>query len=98
MIRPPFGTVNENIIQEAEKNNVVIILWSIDTLDWSQKESANIAQNVLGNVRPGDIILMHSDEDKQATAEALPTIIKGLQEKGYDIVGLDELLQLNAYK
>lgn len=98
MIRPPFGTVNETIIKEAEKNNVIIILWSIDTLDWSQKESPNIAQNVLDNVRPGDIILMHSDEDKQATVEALPAIIEGLQDKGYSIVGLDELLNIDAYK
>lgn len=98
IIRPPFGIINDNIIKEARKNNCIIVLWSIDTLDWSQKESANITANVLNNVRPGEIILMHSDEDKQATVQALPGIIAGLQQKGYQVVGLDEMLKINAYK
>jgi len=98
IFRPPFGAMNETVIKEAEVNNDIIVLWSIDTLDWSQKESENIAQNVLRNVRPGDIILMHSDEDKQATVEALPIIISGLKARGYKIVGLDELLNVKAYK
>ncbi len=98
IFRPPFGAMNETVIKEAEANNDIIVLWSIDTLDWSQKESENIAQNVLRNVRSGDIILMHSDEDKQATVEALPIIISGLKTRGYSIVGLDELLNVKAYK
>jgi peptidoglycan/xylan/chitin deacetylase (PgdA/CDA1 family) len=53
---------------------------------------------VLDNVRPGDIVLMHSNNDRAATVEALPRIITGLREKGYEIVGLDVLLGRPAYK
>jgi peptidoglycan/xylan/chitin deacetylase (PgdA/CDA1 family) len=53
----------------------------IDTLDWSHKAATILPRNVLDNVRSGDIILMHSDEDKGETAAALPIIIEGLQKR-----------------
>ncbi|MGE5417252.1 MAG: polysaccharide deacetylase family protein, partial [Acidobacteriota bacterium] len=98
LMRPPFGAVNQDVLNEADHNGDKLILWSIDTLDWSQKDKENIAQNVLRNVRPGEIILMHCNQDKQATADALPLIIEGLSERGYQIVSLSEMLQVPAYK
>ncbi|WP_425806293.1 polysaccharide deacetylase family protein [Desulfitobacterium sp. Sab5] len=92
-IRPPYGIVTDQVLNVAKARGQKLIIWSTDTLDWSQKEKENIVQNVLLNVRPGEIILMHSNGDKQATAEALPAIIEGLQAKGYKIVTLKELLQ-----
>ncbi|SFC29036.1 polysaccharide deacetylase family protein [Clostridium uliginosum] len=98
IIRPPYGALSQNSIDEIVKNNYKIVIWSIDTLDWSQKESSNITKNVLDNARDGDIVLMHSDGDKKATLEALPVIIEGLKKKGYKIVTLDELLNIKAYQ
>lgn len=98
IIRPPYGDVNQNVIDILSKSNYKAVLWSIDTLDWSQKEKANIVNNVVNNIRPGDIILMHTTEDKKATIEALPEIITKLKEKGYSFVTLDELLNVSAYK
>lgn len=98
LIRPPYGNTNDLILKEVARNNLKVVIWSIDTLDWSQKEKANITKNVLDNVRPGEIILMHSNEDKKTTLEALPDIIDGLKDKGYSIVTLSELLGVNAYK
>lgn len=98
LMRPPYGSTNDLILKVAARNNLKIVIWSIDTLDWSQKEKANITKNVLDNVRPGEIILMHSNEDKKTTLEALPDIINGLKNKGYSIVTLSELLGVNAYK
>lgn len=92
-VRPPYGIVTDQVLNAAKARGQKLIIWSTDTLDWSQKEKENIVQNVLLNVRPGEIILMHSNGDKQATAEALPAIIEGLQAKGYKIVTLKELLQ-----
>jgi len=98
IIRPPYGALTQNSIDEIEKTNYKMVIWSIDTLDWSQKESSNITNNVLNNVRNGDIILMHSNGDKKATLEALPAIIEGLEKKGYKIVTLDELLNITPYQ
>lgn len=98
MIRPPFGAINQDVLDVCTKEQENVILWSIDTLDWSQPEPEQIARNVLDNVRPGEIILMHSCKYREATVQALPLIIEGLQEKGYQMVDLSELLQKPAYK
>ena len=98
LLRPPFGETDEEVVEAARQTGNKIVLWSIDTLDWSQKEAENIRKNVMDNVRNGDIILMHSNEDKAETAKALPLIIEELQQQGFEIVGLDQLLGLPAYK
>jgi peptidoglycan/xylan/chitin deacetylase (PgdA/CDA1 family) len=98
MIRPPYGAINNDVLKVCENKQERVILWSIDTLDWSQPNSVHIAQNVLANVRPGDIILMHSTKDSPATVQALPQIIEGLRKKGYDMVDLSVLLEIPAYK
>ncbi|WP_312092110.1 polysaccharide deacetylase family protein [Niallia sp.] len=98
MIRPPYGETNEILIENAKDKGYSVIIWSIDTLDWSQKDAKNIIKNVTDNLRNGDIILMHSDSEKAETAKALPTIIEAVQERGFEIVGLDELLGVEAYQ
>ncbi|MFD0824927.1 DUF4309 domain-containing protein [Neobacillus sp. M.A.Huq-85] len=98
LLRPPYGAVNNTVISTATQNGYKIVLWSIDTLDWSQMESSNIENNVLKNIRNGDIILMHSDDDKVQTAKALPHIIEELTRKGFEIVDLQTLLGQKAYK
>lgn len=99
MIRPPHGMVNDNVLSGIRGTNNRIVIWSIDTMDWVKNiEIPNVVGNVLDNVRPGDIILMHSGPGQRTALSALSDIIKGLFEKGYRIVGLGELLNVNPYK
>ena len=91
-MRPPYGASNETVIKVIKDNNSVSILWSIDTLDWSDREVSSILKNVTDNLRPGDIILMHSNGDKGVTADALPSIIEAIKAKGYKISTLDKLV------
>lgn len=92
-VRPPYGAINPTVVDALDAQGKLTILWSIDTLDWAGDDAAMVAANVLDNVRPGDIILMHSIDGRGNTVRALPVIIKGLHEKGYAMVRLDELLQ-----
>jgi peptidoglycan/xylan/chitin deacetylase (PgdA/CDA1 family) len=98
LIRPPYGSTNDTVENTLTALNYKSILWSIDTLDWEQREPSNILSNVIDNVRPGEIILMHCDGDKKATTEALPNIIIKLKEMGYNFVTVDKLLNCTAYK
>lgn len=98
MMRPPYGETDEKLAAAVREEGSSIVLWSIDTLDWSQMEADNIVKNAAENLRNGDIILMHSDADKRATAEALPRIIEAIKSQHIEIVGLDELLDISAYK
>lgn len=98
LIRPPYGDINEVAQNSLTALNYKSIIWSTDTLDWEQREVSNIVKNVVNNVRPGEIILMHCNEDKKATTEALPQIISKLKQMGYSFVTVDKLLNVSAYK
>jgi len=82
IIRLPYGSVNDTVENTLISYQYTSVLWSIDTLDWDQRQVDNITKNVVNNVRPGEIILMHCDGDKKVTADALPGIIIQLTEMG----------------
>ncbi|MBU3182896.1 polysaccharide deacetylase family protein [Clostridium psychrophilum] len=98
LIRPPYGDINEDAQNSLTALNYKSVIWSTDTLDWEQREASNIVKNVVNNVRPGEIILMHCNEDKKATTEALPQTISKLKQMGYSFVTVDKLLHVSAYK
>ncbi len=81
--RPPYGDINDNVISDFKDLNLKMVLWSIDTLDWSQRDAIHITKNVSEYLRPGDIILMHCNSDKTETVKALPEVIQAIKDKGY---------------
>ncbi|MBI2577255.1 MAG: polysaccharide deacetylase family protein [Candidatus Wildermuthbacteria bacterium] len=87
--RPPFGTINASLFQCVISQDLKGILWNLDSLDWKENMPAeNIAENVLSNVKHGDIILFHDIIDKAA----LETILYQLRQKEFTIVPLSSLL------
>ena len=65
------------------------VLWSLDTMDWKTKSTANTISAVLHNVRDGDIVLMHSIIRETATAVEL--MVPELVRRGYKLVTVSEL-------
>ena len=93
LFRPPEGRVSENILSASGKHGYDVILWSIDTLDWSHNPSDNICAVVKNNLTGGDIILMHDYvSGKNTTCDALRQIIPDLLSKGYTFVTVSELI------
>jgi len=97
IFRPPYGDTNDLVISVCKSLHYKIVLWSIDSLDWAENNEDIVVKNVVDNIRPGDIILMHSSEDTTIEVKALPIIIPRLKEKGYRFVTLDEMLKIKAY-
>lgn len=92
LFRPPFGEYDNHVIETATGNGYYTIQWDIDSLDWKEQgPQAEINQVLnhkhLGN---GSIVLFHNDA--KYTPEVLDTIIKGLKEKGFELVPLSELI------
>jgi peptidoglycan/xylan/chitin deacetylase (PgdA/CDA1 family) len=87
IMRPPYGETNPTIMSIA---SVPQILWSIDTDDWRDRNSAVIAQRVIDSASPGAIILLH--DIYPTSVDAVPAIIDGLRAKGLEPVTIDELL------
>lgn len=98
MVRPPYGEIDNAVLDAVLTTGSKAVLWSLDTLDWSLQNSLEIADNVKRYVRSGEIILLHSGVNGQATAEALPDLIEHLLKEGYTLVRLDELLNVPAYQ
>jgi peptidoglycan/xylan/chitin deacetylase (PgdA/CDA1 family) len=68
--------------------------WDVVSGDPFQQDPAVIVHNVLDNVQPGSIVVMHLNggPNAPATATALHDIIPGLQARGLQPVTLQELL------
>ena len=94
LVRPPCGIYDETLEKIAEEKDSKIVLWTIDTHDWAHASKKNIVNNVLKNIKDGDIILFHDYvSGEYNTPEALDIIIPLLLEKGYEFVTVSELLQ-----
>ena len=98
LMRPPYGAVDKTVVGLTDRLGYRVVLWSVNTFDWLEKTKDNIVKNVLDNVRPGDIFLLHSYENKRPTLEALPIIIEELRARGYEFENLAEILDIEPYK
>ncbi|MGH0853122.1 peptidoglycan-N-acetylglucosamine deacetylase [Bacillus cytotoxicus] len=107
LTRPSYGSMpglNEALRNKVVENGLKVWDWTIDSLDWKYNKmpvdaaSAQIVQNVLaGANKPTEVILMHDIHPQ--SVKAVPAIIKGLKEKGYELEGYkeDEHFPLNFW-
>lgn len=103
LFRPPYGALNNQSIQVILSLGYKIILWNVDSLDWTGITGPAVAGQVIPNTVPGSIILMHnacggSVQAGTATAQSLPFIIEILRKEGYDFVTIPALLNIPAYQ
>lgn len=90
--RPPFGARNQHVRQLAANLGYRTVYWTIDTLDWqTQSTPDSIIQRILSQLTNGAIILMHAGSSSEA--QTLDRVITLLQQKGYQLVTLTEILQ-----
>lgn len=78
------------------KNNIKTITWDLepDSIADISNDSDKMVDYVLDNVKPGSIILMHvMYKSREASMNALPEIIKGLKEKGYEFLKIGDLIK-----
>lgn len=86
---PPSGSFNDEVVKIASELGMETIMWTVDTIDWQKPAPATIINRVTKQVHNGAIILMHPTEP---TVVALETMILKLQDQGYQIVTVGELL------
>jgi len=91
VIRPPYGDYNDTVKSVCKEQNVPIVLWSIDTLDWKTKNADTSYKNVMDKVSDGDIILFH--DIYEPSVEAAVKLIPALQDAGYQLVTFSEMAE-----
>ena len=58
-VRPPFGSLTASIRGALEASGKHVVMWDVDTRDWSLPGAPAIAERIVAGARPGAIILLH---------------------------------------
>lgn len=97
LFRPPYGDYDNEVIMTATECGYYPIQWSIDSLDWKNYGVQDMIDRVLQHkaLDNGAIILCHNGA--KYTAQALEELITGLQEKGYELVPISQLIYKENY-
>ncbi|MFH1067413.1 MAG: polysaccharide deacetylase family protein [bacterium] len=89
--RPPYGAFNKRAQGHIPlSKGLGIVYWSVDPRDWSRPGASAITSRVVSQTTPGSIVLLHDLHSQ--TAEAVPNIFSGLQEKTFAFANLTRFL------
>ena len=95
LFRPPYGDYNNEVVSSVKNCNMYCVQWDVDSLDWKDPTPEQMTKTVLGKVKDGSIVLMHNGAKN--TPAALPSIIKGIQDMGFEIVLIKDLIPEGEY-
>ncbi|GAA2754963.1 hypothetical protein GCM10009872_03230 [Actinopolymorpha rutila] len=89
-LRPPYGATNSDVRSVTDELNLRVVLWDVDTRDWTRPGSDTIERRAVEGARPGAIVLMHDGGgDRQQTVDALDGVLTTLAKRGYVFRALD---------
>lgn len=87
---PPYGENKPHVVAAAADLGYKFIMWTVNTGDYLPGiKPEDIIKIVVSHSQNGAIILLHPTAP---TAQALPEIINHLQERGYSLVTVSEIL------
>ena len=95
LFRPPYGVTNPNLKKAIIDGRYTPIGWNIRSLDTVIDDEQKLLKKINDAIRPGAIILFH--DTSKTTLAILPLFLRQVKEKGYKIVRLDKMLNLQAY-
>ncbi len=88
VLRPPYGDYNSRVLEQIGRPAVN---WSIDPVDWRDRNSDTVCNRIVGSAFDGAVILCH---DIHATT--IPGALRAidiLQDQGYEFVTVNELFR-----
>ena len=98
LFRPPYGDYDQSVLETAGSLGYTYTVgWSVDSLDYlGTLSSEEIAFNVLDQLFPGYIYLMHAVPESANTPASLYEIITTARESGYSFATVSDLIQLEG--
>lgn len=104
LFRPPYGIQGPGLKLALDELGMSSILMSTNGTDWEHTDPQQIASEVLENIEPGSIILLHdghgdvdlpeSQDSRTATVAATGIIIEALKDQGYRFTTVGELMAM----
>lgn len=89
LLRPPYGDRNATTDALAGTYGQAVVTWSVDTLDWKYRNAQTVTNNVVRNVFPNSVVLMH--DIHKTTVDAAGPILAALKKQGYHFVTVSQL-------
>ena len=98
LVRPPYGSTNQKV---RDTIDMPMIYWSVDSEDWSLRNTEKVRKKIVAEAYDGCIILCH--DIHKTTIPAALAVIDDLMEQGYEFVTVSELYrrrgrELEAHK
>ncbi len=95
LFRPPYGVTNPALKRALKRLNFQTIGWSIRSLD-TIKSTEKTLKRIKKGLSTGDIILFH--DNREHIVDILESFLEYAKSENYEIVTLDELLNIKAYE
>lgn len=95
LFRPPYGVTNPNLKKTIIHGNFTPVGWSVRSLDTVIKNESRLLNKVTRRLKPGAVFLFH--DTSKTTLAILPAFLDHVESKGYEIMRLDKMLDLQPY-
>ena len=98
LFRPPFGGRRPATLCIARELGLEPIMWNVTGYDWNAPLAAVIQKKVEGQIRGGDVILLHDGGHKQMGADRAQTVlatdhlITRYRSEGYEFVTISQMM------
>jgi len=97
LFRPPGGYLSYDMVALVKQEKMTIAYWTYqqDSKDWRGVNASQIANHVIENIKPGQIIILHDGcANGLQTAKAVDVIISKLSNQGYEFSTMSDLIKL----
>jgi len=95
LFRPPYGVMNPNLRCAIQKENCIPVGWSVRSYDTMAKDENRLLERMIASLKPGAIYLFH--DSMEITANLLDLFLKEVKSRSYEVVRLDNVVNLKAY-
>jgi peptidoglycan-N-acetylglucosamine deacetylase len=95
LFRPPYGVTTPNMRKVMDNTGYIAVGWSIRSMDTILKDENKLLKKIMGLLKPGAVILLH--DTSKVTVSILQQLINQANDKGYEFVRLDKLLNVVPY-
>jgi len=94
--RPPYGVTTPSIRRALKITGHKVIGWNIRSLDGGTTNQELILNRIKKRVSPGGIVLLH--DTGSHSVSVLEQFLQFLQQNQYEVISVEELLNLKAYE
>jgi peptidoglycan/xylan/chitin deacetylase (PgdA/CDA1 family) len=93
LFRPPYASFDAATLAVLRRYRLLMVLWSVDSEDYTRPGTKWIVHNVVTRVEPGGIVLMHDGGGpREQTVRAVPAIVRRLRARGYRFVTVPQMM------